>query len=132
MTNNNHKNVIHIKTHFAYFIFAFIFIASTGLITLGKIISNNELGWIVVFCAVTAITISPLLIVANKIESNKFDFVLSFRTGKRVIVSKSNLTNVDQTWIRLISSGFASHVTGVMWIRNLKDLNKFLKMHINK
>jgi len=126
------SNEILVKTHFAYFLFAFIFLGSTGLIALQKILSNNDLGWIVVFCFVAIIVVSPLLIVTHKIESTKSDFILSFRTGKRIVVSKSNLTSVDQTWIRFLTSGFASHVTGVMWIRNLKELNKFIKMHINK
>jgi len=128
----DNQNLISVKLSAYYYAFAFIMISAIGLITIEKIATNDEYGWLAIFCLVILFMAPPVLLVASKIEATKTDFILSFRTGKIINVSKSNLTSVDQVWNRFVSKGFASYWFGIMYIRNNTEINKFIKAHISK
>lgn len=129
-TNDCNCKCISVKLSLFYYGTAFAIIGAVSLISIEKIHANSEFGWLITL-ALTALFLSPpYLLVPKTIAASKRDFILQFRTGKRIMISKTDITSVDQAWIRFISKGFASHWAGIMYIRNSKEIDKFIKSQI--
>jgi len=131
MMLNQKQNEVRLKTSYIAIAFAFLFIFFTAIIGVTNIQRSKEYGWIVVIAIVTLFALYPTLIVAYKISASKSHFILCFRTGKQISVPKAGLTSIDQAWIRFRSNGISSHTFGTLWLRNLDEVNKFIKKNIH-